>query len=241
MNARRYVICGVASVALHSLAFAAQSPLQPKFAIKDTQIGNRVAIQLIAAARINPEPELTQKTPAKPLEINKQTTLASLQKPPIVEKTLLAKQAKLTVPLVKKVKPVTTKPVATKVKQKIKAEPKNAKNQASPKKSDSDAQMDQAKDNAPVLIKRPQFKVRPSQPRYPRIAKRRGMEGNVLIEIWLDEDGNQIKQSVLKSSGFDLLDTAALTAVKKWHFNGYQNDGVALAHRVRIPVHFNLD
>ncbi|WP_231590848.1 energy transducer TonB [Grimontia sp. AD028] len=108
-------------------------------------------------------------------------------------------------------------------------------------KKSEESQMTQAKSSSPMLVERPTFKVRPSQPKYPRMAKRKGMEGTVLIEVWLDEEGHQTHRSLLKSSGFELLDGAAMDAVEKWRFNGHEENGVALAHRVRIPVRFNLD
>lgn len=105
----------------------------------------------------------------------------------------------------------------------------------------ANADMNQAKDSAPKLIDRPTFKVRPTQPTYPRIARRKGLEGNVLLEVWLDEKGEQTRLEIAKSSGHAVLDEAAMKAVKKWRFNGYQENGTRLAHRVKIPVRFNLD
>ncbi|WP_028022603.1 energy transducer TonB [Enterovibrio calviensis] len=266
MNARRYVVCGVVSVALHSLALYAQQPPTPEFSMSDAQTGHRVAIQLVAAAtpKAQPEEKVEEKEPPAP-EIQEkpplvEPTLKPLppEKKPIVEAKVekplpkpIPKPKKVEPPQPKKEKPKQVdvpKPKAVE-KKKTEVEPVEKKPVVKPEEDAdnkpqdkvADAQMNQAKDSAPVLVERPAFKVRPSQPKYPRIAKRRGMEGNVLIEVWLDKEGNQTDQNILKSSGFKELDTAALDAVKKWRFNGYKQDGVALAHRVRIPVRFNLD
>ncbi len=53
-------------------------------------------------------------------------------------------------------------------------------------------------------------------PRYPRQAELDRQEGTVLISFLTDQAGNVTRASVRKSSGFPLLDSAALTAVKKW-------------------------
>ncbi|OEF51682.1 ferric siderophore ABC transporter substrate-binding protein [Enterovibrio norvegicus] len=261
MNARRYVVCGVVSVALHSLALSAQTPPPPQFSMNDADTGTRVAIQLIAAPQPEHEPSpekiepkvietppveqpvvkepVVEKKPALKKPVVKKTDV----KKPMVKQPAVKKAPEVKKPIDKKIapkpkpvekKPVEKKPLEEKPKEEKQVEKKTNVNKAN-------AQVNQAKNSAPVLVKRPTFKVRPSQPKYPRIAKRKGMEGNVLIEVWLDEDGNQTKQNILQSSGFNELDDAALKAVKKWHFNGYKNDGVALAHRVRIPVRFNLD
>lgn len=254
MNARRYVVCGVVSVALHSLALSAQTPPPPQFSMNDADTGTRVAIHLVAAPQQEPEPSPEKSEPKviekPPVEqpvvkepvIEKKPAL----KKPVVKKTDVKKPVVKKKPKVekepvvkKKPKPVEKKPVE---KKPLAKKPKEEKQiEKKPNLDKADAQVNQAKNSAPVLVQRPTFKVRPSQPKYPRIAKRKGMEGNVLIEVWLDEEGNQTKQNILQSSGFNELDDAALKAVKKWHFNGYKNDCVALAHRVRIPVRFNLD
>jgi len=49
---------------------------------------------------------------------------------------------------------------------------------------------------------------------YPKIAKRRGIEGQPVISFTLDRGGRLIKVQLVSSSGFQLLDNAALNAVK---------------------------
>lgn len=92
-----------------------------------------------------------------------------------------------------------------------------------------------------MLIKKPTFKARPTPVSYPRLAKRRGQQGKVLIEVWIDDQGKQIKQFIVDSSGFSTLDGAALTAISNWKFDVSTNRGHAIAHRVQIPVNFKLD
>lgn len=55
-------------------------------------------------------------------------------------------------------------------------------------------------------------------PDYPRLARRRGWEGSVLLELTLAADGSVHEVRVLESSARDVLDEAALGAVRTWRF-----------------------
>lgn len=48
---------------------------------------------------------------------------------------------------------------------------------------------------------------------YPRIARRRGMEGQPVIAFTLDKGGRLMKADLAQTSGYQLLDQAALEAV----------------------------
>lgn len=96
------------------------------------------------------------------------------------------------------------------------------------------------KNKPPEWIDEASFSVRPKQPRYPTLAKRRGQEGLVMLEIWIDEQGEQTSLSVQQSSGFSLLDEAALKAASQWRFKPYLKSGLATASRVLIPLEFSI-
>ncbi|WP_438680020.1 TonB family protein [Shewanella sp.] len=92
----------------------------------------------------------------------------------------------------------------------------------------------------PVMLEKPSFKVKPTPPHYPREAKRKGLQGVVLIEVWLDPQGQQIKRIIAKSSGYEVLDHAALDALKEWQFNGHSINGQRMPSRLKVPVRFEL-
>jgi TonB family protein len=50
---------------------------------------------------------------------------------------------------------------------------------------------------------------------YPRIARRRGMEGQPIIAFTLDKEGRLVKAALSQTSGYQLLDEAALDAVQQ--------------------------
>lgn len=91
------------------------------------------------------------------------------------------------------------------------------------------------------LISNPSFSAPPKPPRYPSVARKRGQQGTVWLEIWLDELGEQTRLFVSESSGVPALDKAALRAVSAWQFQPHRYESSVVAARVRIPVEFVLN
>lgn len=87
----------------------------------------------------------------------------------------------------------------------------------------------------------PSFIEPPKPPRYPSLARKRGQQGTVLVELWLDESGHQTKLLVSQSSGVSALDQAAVTAVAKWRFQAHRLNGLNVASRVTVPLEFVLN
>lgn len=55
-------------------------------------------------------------------------------------------------------------------------------------------------------------------PDYPPYARRRNIEGTVLVRIDVDADGAALRCTLVAGSGCTSLDLAALTAAKRWRF-----------------------
>jgi len=53
-----------------------------------------------------------------------------------------------------------------------------------------------------------------SRQRYPEAARRQGLEGQVALRITIGRDGQVMDAQVVRSSGADLLDQAALTMLR---------------------------
>lgn len=87
----------------------------------------------------------------------------------------------------------------------------------------------------------PQFRAKPQPPTYPRRARRLEQEGEALIRVKLDPHGNPAEVLVWKSSGFALLDSAAIAAVRHWKFVPAEQSGRPVIAWVQIPVHFSLN
>jgi len=60
------------------------------------------------------------------------------------------------------------------------------------------------------------------KPKYPNIARRRGQEGVVILEISVSNSGNVNRALVVESSGSSALDRAALKTIKTWKFPASQ-------------------
>ncbi|MEZ8100691.1 energy transducer TonB [Vibrio bivalvicida] len=246
MNVKRYTIAGSISLAIHAaFVLVAQEP--KAFAMPAGAQSDSVSINFKAVATPPAEQLATQSQPkAEPEPSKKQVTSPEPQKvekqPNPVEKKVVNKKPRIEKKVTQKKSVPKKQPVADKPKEKP-AQKVVEKKQA-PKQHESKAQpelVNQGASSQPVMVTRPSFLTRPSAPKYPRLARKRGIEGIALYEIWLDEDGQQVKQVLISSSGTDILDKSALAAIKKWRFSPHSVDGQKMAHRVQIPVRFKLD
>ena len=79
------------------------------------------------------------------------------------------------------------------------------------------------------------------QPSYPLSARRRGIEGKVLLRAEVRPDGVSNRVEVKKSSGWDMLDQAALQAVQNWRFVPARKGEQAVTAWVEIPISFQLE
>ena len=78
-------------------------------------------------------------------------------------------------------------------------------------------------------------------PDYPVKAQRRGWEGRVLVTVQVTAAGSVSGISLGGSSGYSLLDQAALKAVRSWRFVPAMHFGRPVASSVTVPVVFQLD
>lgn len=243
MNVQRYVIAGGASLAIHAaLLFVSQET--KVFAMPAGNPASSVSLNLVSA----PPPTVEKSTPenvAPPKEPQPQEQPEPEKK--IVKKDAVKKKVvkKKTEP-VKQSKPKTVKPTKAVTKQENQPEAKPKKKTEPAKKEmvaqqTAPASQSKGATSQPILVDKPTFVNQPTQPRYPRSAQRRGIEGVALYEIWLDENGNQIKQVLIESSGTESLDASALSAIKQWQFTPHISGGLKVAHRVQVPVRFKLD
>ena len=76
-------------------------------------------------------------------------------------------------------------------------------------------------------------------PNYPLMARRRGQEGHVTLELFIDQDGSPSEVLIKESSGHQLLDQAALSAAKKWRFRPLTHLQIAY-YTVEKTIEFKL-
>jgi protein TonB len=72
------------------------------------------------------------------------------------------------------------------------------------------------------------------------VARRRGHQGTVFLEVLVDRSGGVRDLRVLKSSGYATLDDAALSSVKNWLFEPGMRGDQPVEMWVKLPVRFQL-
>lgn len=90
-----------------------------------------------------------------------------------------------------------------------------------------------------LVLAHPLYRQNP-EPEYPPQARRRGVEGTVVLEAQISLEGTVGGLAVHQSSGHPLLDEAALKAVKTWRFVPGRRGAEQVAMPVLVPVRFGL-
>ncbi len=88
--------------------------------------------------------------------------------------------------------------------------------------------------------KKPQPLYSP-KPEYPEKARVAEMEGQAIVEALVDIDGKVIDTRLVKSSGFDILNQAAMNAARCWTFSPAEQRGKPVRVWVNIPFNFRLN
>jgi protein TonB len=78
-------------------------------------------------------------------------------------------------------------------------------------------------------------------PSYPDAAKRRGVQGKVLLFVMVNTDGTVESIKIDHSSGSTILDKSALDAVRYWKFIPARSKGEIVQASVIVPVEFKLN
>ena len=78
-------------------------------------------------------------------------------------------------------------------------------------------------------------------PAYPAIARRHEQQGTVTIRVLVGIDGLVQRAEIAESSGFDVLDEAAIETVRRrWRFIPARRAGTAIESWVLVPIRFAL-
>lgn len=96
--------------------------------------------------------------------------------------------------------------------------------------ADSDGQFDE-----------PPLPRRGIKPVYPLQARQEEWEGAVVCEVGITRRGRVRSAAVVGTSGYEVLDAAALRAVRQAQFQPATRGGRAVDSRVRLTVEFRLD
>ena len=77
------------------------------------------------------------------------------------------------------------------------------------------------------------------QPSYPTILKAAGIEGTVLVKVFIDEKGRVEKAELAQASNKDFV-PSVMEAVKQWEFEPATRDGKPIRTEATIPFRFKL-
>jgi len=94
--------------------------------------------------------------------------------------------------------------------------------------------------SAAVSETKPQIMGTNKLPVYPAMARQLGQEGQVILLLEIDESGSVLDIKITQSSGYKLLDEAAIKAVKLWKFAPATKNGVFVKSPIEIPIRFKL-
>ena len=79
------------------------------------------------------------------------------------------------------------------------------------------------------------------KPEYPPTARRDGQEGKTLLLVEVLPNGHAGRIKIEKSSGYKILDEAAIEAVKKWRFTPAKRGRGPVTAWARVPIDFSLE
>ena len=86
---------------------------------------------------------------------------------------------------------------------------------------------------------RPIYRSNPP-PEYPRIARIRGYQGDVMLDVLVNKDGRVHDLKIHRSSGHPILDRSAISTVKHWLFEPGMVGEEKVNMWVRVPIRFEL-
>ncbi|GAB4260734.1 MAG: hypothetical protein Kow0065_11060 [Methylomicrobium sp.] len=76
---------------------------------------------------------------------------------------------------------------------------------------------------------------------YPKSAKKRGIQGFVVLSLLIDLDGSVDKVQVLESNPAGVFDDAAMTGIKNWRFSPAQYQGSPVKVWAKQRIRFGLE
>ncbi len=91
-----------------------------------------------------------------------------------------------------------------------------------------------------IVTREVQLSSKPTPPIYPERSRRDRQEGLVLVRAQVDHLGKTHEVKIAQSSGFPLLDQAALDAVAQWSFLPAKQNEQAIAAWIEVPIDFKL-
>jgi len=77
-------------------------------------------------------------------------------------------------------------------------------------------------------------------PPYPFIARKKGIQGKLILEVFVNEDGSVKNVRISQSSGYEILDKVSKMTIEKWIFIPAKKSGQAVKDNILVPIRFIL-
>jgi len=247
----RYAVCLAAAIALHAgVLFAAQHVL--KSAARVSVVRDETLLVDLVATPPPPEPVVVQEPAPQPVAILPDPAPAPPQEirpPPPPEPPESVNKPKPAAAVPRPLPPPRPRPPVGEPRPAVPetavartATPAVAASASRPARP---VEVSRRPSSVPRVVER--FSARSNAayfenppPRYPEAARRAGIEGLTLLRVHVDAAGFTTAVEVKHSSGSDLLDRAALEAVRNWRFQAARIGGITVADMVEVPVRFSL-
>ncbi len=240
---KRLLLPAITAIVLHGFLISLQLPKHKP--VKPTLIDNPIRIEINAFSSkapvqqknqadkpaqtipaVAPQEKIGQKkVSAQPINLQRQRQKIPV-KPDLTKKSVVTQQPR---PIEKQ---VTTMAGSSPVP----AVAPGKKNNGAMKKDRPQG----ATSAIPVLQKAIPMYRQNKQPLYPAMAKRRGYEGEILLNVLVNPEGKVALIKIQRSSNHQSLDTAALEAVKNWLFVPATDGGRPFSMWVTVPIEFRL-
>lgn len=78
-------------------------------------------------------------------------------------------------------------------------------------------------------------------PPYPILARKKGWQGSLTLEVSINKLGIVEEVEINKSSGYSILDNTSKKTIKEWKFRPAVKNGVNTSDKLFIPIRFVLD
>ncbi len=90
-----------------------------------------------------------------------------------------------------------------------------------------------------IIHDKPPEPIRRTNLQYPKLARLAQLEGTVFVSAYIDTTGKVIRAHVAQSA-HEILDTAALQAIKQWQFSPAMNRDKPVGVWITVPVTYRL-
>jgi protein TonB len=213
--------------------------VEQSVAIKKKVLTKR-RVPLTQAARVKPNVTATREGTAKKQE-EPIPTLREKPLPPPKEKKALGSKAETPIPLPSgKITASLPSPEENVEREAAPPSPKNLLGSEGLEASLIPKGEDHPLPSRALPVVGPKYYRNP-KPRYPRIARKQGYEGIVVLKVEILPNGRVGQIRVKKSSGYRMLDRSALKTVKGWKFIPAKRGEDPIGMWAEIPIRFELD